>query len=48
MAEMTKVKSARALIYRAFDSLQQIFNVGEILLSLGISIGWIMKKPFEF
>jgi RNA polymerase sigma-70 factor (ECF subfamily) len=27
--EMTKVKSARALIYRALDSLQQIFNVGE-------------------
>ncbi|MEA5139931.1 RNA polymerase sigma factor [Arcicella rigui] len=27
--EMTKVKSARALIYRALDSLQQIFNRGE-------------------
>lgn len=27
--EMTKVKSARALIYRALDSLQQIFNVSE-------------------
>lgn len=26
--EMTKVKSARALIYRALDSLQEIFNVG--------------------